>query len=242
MKKDSSLLSTVSPFVPLFLGGLSFWLIFVNLYPGVKTIFQTREQTQNLEEELNEKIIPKRTFLQSLNQDELISDFNGLVVLVPNQPNPTLILATVEALAAELNLKVGSLQYYAAANSAVAQKDIETIDFMSLDFLIEGENQSLLAFVSNLQKAAPLAGVKTISIEKSVNEPAQNTAKLSTRWYYKEIPTQVGSIDEPLTSLTKDEQEAILQVSQFRTVAATAVAEETPSVPSSVEVGKANPF
>lgn len=212
----------------------AFLLIGLVLYPGAKNILAMRQNLYNLNVKLTEKIIPKRIFLESLEKEKqsLASDLSELTLILPNESKPPLLLATIEQAASDLSLQVGSLTYSNQPNQA-EQK------FVQLNFLLKGEEEKVIAYLSRLQETTPLVLIKKVSIEEETESLDNKTsASLTTQWFYEPLPKSLGEIEEPIEQINQREKEALQKAAAFKSL----TLEQETTLTQPVETGKSNPF
>lgn len=254
IEKSFSIAESLQMLVPLFLGGVGFLVVLFVIYPKAKDILIAKERLTLVEQELNERVIPKRTFLQSLSEDHenLASDLKELETLVPNEIQPPLILASIEAAAQKEQVAIGSLQYYLTQTQDVTSKEEDEkgekkVDpkaeqtFIQLNFLAEGNLDHLIVFIQTLQRLAPLNLIENLSIEQGETEEI-NSASLSTRWFYKPLPKDLGDVEEPISALTAEERKAITQIAQFQSLVLMEEDKKPQGEEIQTPVGKSNPF
>ena len=191
----------------------------------------------------------KAGILSRLDQAELEKQVVASEQLLPSGKNTFLLISQIERAAASsgvllnrvestpglLDTASGGASANPAAPSAGAPTEIAPSIKVSVS-LTSGYS-SLLSFLNNVLVIPRAVSITDLSVSSATSEgSSQLKVSLSIVAYFKQLPTDLGSIEAPVAELTQSEKERLKKI--IDTGLATAPSVSVPQVP----VGRADIF
>lgn len=202
------------------------------LYPWVQDVLAKREEIPQKQARLG-KLVSKVKTLNTLNEEQISRYLLDIEVVLPSDPQPPLALASLETLAGNAGLSVGSVQYTGVEENVVAA-----------ELSAGGEYNQITDFLANLQNSSPLLQVKSfkLSQEKSEDEDGensvQNSAVVQAAAPYQAIVDDLGEIESQVNKLSGSEKETLEKAQALETL----LKPVDESDVEAVDKGKENPF
>ncbi|MBI4066661.1 type 4a pilus biogenesis protein PilO [Candidatus Gottesmanbacteria bacterium] len=210
--------------------------------PGVQATIALYERLGVLEKE-HEALSTKLSFLTSMQEDNLRDQLAMLLSVVPQDKSVPSIFTTLEGLAQQSGVSIGEINLTSpgslATGSAVSQMTSgKKIGASTLPFLLSatGVYDQIRSFVSSINQVKRLFDVT--SFEFSIGSAGVTRVSLSLSAFYQPLPTKVGSVEAPLSSLTPKEEDVLAKLIKYPDFSASAF---QPLTPVSIG-GKRDPF
>lgn len=209
-------------FVGFIVSGLVVGAYFVNQFTTLS------ESQAKLTDEIA-VLTQRKTVLESVNN--VTSDNTSRAQLaLPIENNSLTLLSQIRTIATELGLVIKNLDLVAqpASGPSLAQS--------TLNFDVDGTSVSIMKFIFELKKVAPVMSVDTLSMVASSGN-AGASAIVSVRSPWAPIPTKLPALSEAIVSLSPQETELSSELASYR------YPFTTESVATgSGGTGRANPF
>lgn len=224
--------NSFAQYQPIFLYGFIFvGLIISGLVVGVYFVnqFTTLSESQaKLTDEIA-VLTERKTVLESVNN--ITSDNTSRAQLaLPIENNSLTLLSQIRTIATELGLVIKNLDLVAQPASG------PTLAQSTLNFDVDGTSVSIMKFIFELKKVAPVMSVDTLSMVASSGN-AGASAIVSVRSPWAPVPTKLPALSEAIVSLSPQETELSSELASYR------YPFTTESVATgSGGTGRANPF
>lgn len=150
----------------------------------------------------------RKTVLESVNN--ITSDNTSRAQLaLPIENNSLTLLSQVRTVATELGLTIKNLDLIAqpASGPALAQS--------TLNFDVDGDPTSIMKFIYELKKVAPIMSIDTLSMVSSSGLSGAN-AIVTVRSPWAPIPTKLPALSEAIVSLSPQETDLSSELATYR--------------------------
>lgn len=215
---------------------------FFAVLPGIRATRDLYGNLKDVQKEVQD-LSGKFTFLQSVSEDDLRGRLLIMLSAVPAEKSIPTIFSSADGLAKKFGVSIvdmnlagmGSLATGAASRQSVAEKKIGA---STLPFTMNatGSYDQIRSFVSEINKVRRLFDVT--SFDLSIGSTGDTQVRLSLTAFYQPIPTEVGSVQSPVVTLTTKEEEVFMKVSQYPDVSQTFLKSLAPDLSG----GKRDPF
>ena len=218
------------------------------MWPKLSETLQIKNSNSELTQNAD-SLKQKAGILSRLDQAELEKQVVASEQLLPSDKNVFLLISQIERAAASsgvllnrvestpglLDTASGGASANPAAPSAGAPTEIAPSIKVSVS-LTSGYS-SLLSFLNNVLVIPRAVSITDLSVSSATSEgSSQLKVSLSIVAYFKQLPTDLGSIEAPVAELTQSEKERLKKI--IDTGLATAPSVSVPQVP----VGRADIF
>lgn len=186
---------------------------FTAVLPGIRSTLSVYENLKQIEKEI-QSLSGKRSFLESLSEDNLRGQLAVLLSVVPEGKTMPSLFTTVEGLANTSGVSLtdmtianpGSLATGAATRVSAGEKKIgaSTLPF---SIAISGTYDQIRAFVSQVNKARRLFDVTGFDL--SITNAGVTQVRLTLSAFFQTLPTKVGSVQAPIVALSPKEEELL---------------------------------
>lgn len=212
-----NLLSSV---LPLLISIILFILV-VNF--GVGRVLQLRS-------EITQANIDKNTLTQKLNTlDSLGSNLPANTevssIALPDKNPAVITLSQLKSLATQNLVSISNIK---SGSSVAPSASLSSAD---LSFEVVGPTPAILSFLNGVHKIAPITVIGRVKMSQ-VGQVA--TAAVTVSSFWSPFPTQIPAVDQPINTLTPDEQTILSSVN--------ALVPPQFSQLSPAQGGRANPF
>ncbi|HLA04284.1 MAG TPA: type 4a pilus biogenesis protein PilO [Patescibacteria group bacterium] len=229
---------------------VSFMVLLMIVWPKFSQALQIKNSNVELAQK-TDSLKQKATILASLDKTELEKQVVAAEQLFPSDKNVFLLISQIEKAAGgsgvllnRVETAPGSAQGSsgkpsanpASASSAGAQPEIAPNVEVSVS-LTSGYS-SLLQFLNNVLTIPRVVSISDLSVSASSSEgSSQLKVSLNITAYFKQMPTDLGSIETPVAELSDSEKARLKQIIDTG-LAAAATASQIEQVP----VGRADIF
>jgi hypothetical protein len=107
-------------------------------------------------------------------------------------------------------------------NKKLSKKTTDNLQDFSLDFTVEGNLNQVGAFITGLERVAPLMKIERFSLNLSSYERREDrvilgsvSAGLTVRVYHQMPPETIGEITSALPVLSNEQEEAMKKLTEF---------------------------
>ncbi|KKR09377.1 MAG: hypothetical protein UT37_C0023G0009 [Parcubacteria group bacterium GW2011_GWA2_39_18] len=203
------------------------------LYPGITDFLSKHKEVSDMQNSINNVLVPKINILQKQNL-ALLSDYLlTMEILVPSQPNVPLIFTLIENSAKNLGLTVSSLAFSDSTASTEVQSQA-----VGVSFTVAGEDEKLLTFAKGLSAVSPILKVSKMTLLSST-DGNQKSLNISINSPYLAILSSLGAANLPIQELSKEDQKTLEELKKTFLDP-----QKQPGffAPTPMPVGKSNPF
>ena len=210
--------------VPAVSIALSFLVLFLIVWPKFSETLQIRNSNSELAQKVG-SLDEKAGILSNLDETELGEQVVAAEQLLPSDKNIFLLISQIEKAAAGSGVllnrvetapglaeavsagqSAGSTPSGAGAQPAIAPSVKVSVSFTS-------GYSSLLQFLNNALTLPRVISISDLSVSASSSEgSAQLKATMSIIAYFKQLPTDLGSIEAPITELSDSEKARLKQI------------------------------
>lgn len=191
----------------------------------------------------------KVSVLQTIDEDAMRRDLQTLLSAVPSDKSPSTLLATLDGLASQTGVSIGSVSLTnlgsLATDSAKQLTEEERAlgsHLLPLTINISGTYAQVQAFLTASTSVRRLFRIRTfdISLGNTTTGGSTNmlTANIAMDAFYYAIPSSIGTIGQPIVPLTSADTDLIAKVESMQLVAQTSAGLPPPSGGA----GKSDPF
>lgn len=205
------------------------------IYPWSRQVLTKRKRIPQEQEQLA-KLVDKLKVLNQVDEEQISQYLLDVEMVLPSQPRPPLVLASLETLAGKAGLKVSSSQYTGIEKGAVVA-----------EMTSEGGYEQVIEFVRSLQNAAPVLQVRSLKIsqvragggagEQSSPEK-QELMIVHAQAAFEEIVKDLGEIETPVKVLSPSEKQVLQKAQTLEKV----LQPFDESTLEQMEKGRENPF
>lgn len=197
MKKNflSPDLKLLIPYLAIFIG-----LIVVFIFGYTISVKEVSSQNQRLKKAKDEltMLSQKEATLQSIKANILTSADDSLSA-VP-AINPALVVVTqIKTLAAQKALLMSDLQ-------VSSPTEVENLRRAQVTFDLAGPLVTVVEFCSQLKDLAPIVLLEKLTTTGDVGD---SVASVTITSFWADLPTNIGSLTEPLGNLSGEDQEML---------------------------------
>lgn len=220
---------------------LSLLVLLLIVWPKFSETLQIRNSNLELAQKVD-SLNEKAAILTGLDETELGRQVVAAEQLLPSDKNIFLLISQIEKAAAASGVLLNRVETApglaeavsagqsadsapsgAAAQSAIAPNVKVNVSFTS-------GYSSLLQFLDNALTIPRVISISDLSVSASSSEgSAQLKATMSIIAYFKQLPTDLGSIETPITDLTQSEKDRLEKI--IDTGLATTPSVSVPQVP-----------
>lgn len=218
----------------------SFLILALVIWPRVNDIFELRKDNDAFSDRAG-NLESKAKILASLDEAALEDQLAAAEQLLPSDKNVFPILRQVETAAAlsgvlptKTEVVVGTINERSGLVPPAVQAPVANVSpnspslgvapSVQLRLSISSDYQSLLQFLSNLYAFSRVVSVDSVNISASQGESVQLGTSLSVDAYWKQLPSNLGSVENPIQKLTPDEENLLKNVQEPNVI-------KTPEVP-----------
>ena len=202
----------------------SFAVLLMIVWPKFSEALQIKKSNAEFVQKVD-SLKQKAGILASLDQAELEEQVVASEQLLPSGKNTFLLISQIEKAAAVsgvllnrvestpglLDTASGGASANPAAPSAGAQTEIAPSIKVSVS--VTSGYSSLLSFLNNVLAIPRAVSVSDLSVSAASSEgSAQLKASMSIVAYFKQLPTDLGSIEAPVAELTQSEKERLEKI------------------------------
>ena len=192
------------------------------VFPSITKIQSLLADTQKLSEE-SKALNAKLTILTSLDEDSLRKQLDTVISAVPTDKSLPTVFSTVEGLAAQAGVSLGtvniegdtSLASASAANTRQTAQEKQlgtrTIPF---SVTIQGTLDAIQHFIALAPQVRRLLRIRTFAITFPTDN-RQVSISLDMDAFYQPSPTSLGKTGAAVVTLTDAEQSVISEVSKL---------------------------
>lgn len=190
---------------------------------GVGRVIELRQEISQANIDKN-ALTQKLSTLQNLGSN-LSANSEASSVALPDKNPALIVLSQIKNLAVQNVVSVSNIK---TSSSVSPNTNLSSAD---LSFDVVGPFPAIFSFLSGIHKIAPI----TIVDRVRMNETGQTaTAAVTVSSFWSALPTQIPAVDQPVNTLTSDEQTILTSVS---TLVPPQFSELSPA-----QGGRANPF
>lgn len=209
---------------------ISFGVAFFVVWPKYNEVMRLKE-TNRQNTELAQKLDVKATELSALDAGKLTEQVAGAEQLLPSDKGVFTMLRQIEntagssgVLISNLSIapgavgKSGGKEGAAAPNTAApalpAKDNVDPPDVskISVKLSLTSDYKGLLSFLSGLSALPRVSAVKDLSVG-SQGGTGQVSSSFTIDAYWQVIPSELPSIESPITKITSDEEAMLAGVS-----------------------------
>lgn len=215
---------------------LIFLFSFLVLIPKVKDIF-SQQKTVSLEKEELARITQKLAALEGLNEYELSAKTERILAALPTEKDPARLMMTIRYLADSAGVSLTAISVNPgeiSADSSRPKGEKEgSVPFLVFQVEVSGPEEAAREFLDKIQSTAPLMRIEEVVISST---GMVTLAKLELKAFYLPLPQTLGSVEEPLSKISPEEDKVYESLAKLEIVSAE-VSSFTP-----VATGRENPF
>lgn len=100
-------------------------------------------------------------------------------------------------------------------NASVGGKEKESYKNGGLDFAIDGDLDSILKFLLSTKEILPIVNIKSVTYQLSVRAGFGSESNITFLTYWSALPTEIPPINEPIKSLSSDEEDLLSEISKY---------------------------
>ena len=230
---SKSLLREYKDFIlPVFVILSSVLLLFFVVIPQLNQYFVSRKELSDETQKLN-VLKNNYNFLSNLDDSKTADDLKLLSKVLPPNKDFTGILNALSAASSKTNVTIGNFSFSLGDLSKSTQQS-GSFPSLKMDVDLGGDAGSIVKFMNELNKTAPLAETKVI-------KGAGKLYLLTIVFYYKPFPPQNISDDEPVVPLSAQSTALINDISTWNNVSDQDAFSFLPPVTASSSATGSNP-
>lgn len=164
--------------------------------------YQKAQQSRN---DLNEKIKTLREV-----KEGVLGKGDRSVLALPDKNSTIWVITQLKANSQEVGATLDKIDLIGTTEKeGVMQVDLEVV--------VSGPNfESLLTFLSNIAKSAPITTISSVTFEKAQGKE-EISAKIELSSYWSSLPKVLPPIAEPVVGLTDKEKDILSRISDLKT-------------------------
>lgn len=213
---------------------------FAGLLPVIRSSLNMFSAVQKFEER-TKALTEKLQFLDSLDEETIRQNLQTLFSAVPPEKSIPTILSTTDGVIATSALSTldisisnpGSLATEAATRKTTEEKQIGGL-LQPFGVSLEGPVDNFGTFFQTISSVRRLLRVRNFEATISRGNIVQAHVELDA--FYSPLPKAIGSIDQPISKTTSDEDAVVAKVSSYP------LAAQSLSLSPQVSTGRTNPF
>ena len=151
--------------------------------------------------EKSERVLERKLSLLEESSGEVLSLSDSAVIALPARNSALLAISQLKNRADEQGVLLDDLKV-----GIEIEDKVKKISRADIKFDIEGPLVSLLNFLVEIKKDAPLSSLRRVALSQSATG-ARFSISLSTFW--SEFPTKLPAVNEPITGLSDKEREIL---------------------------------
>jgi len=227
----------------LFPGLILVLVILVSLFwlrPKLATIIKAKRELAANKKTLA-ALTQKVTTLEGLSQPELSDKVDLVLKILPSEKDVPGNLFVLKKLALNNELMVSELSIpevgEIASSSAETQKTSkdEILPSLEVKLTLLGSREKIISFLQQVETTAPLMRVSGLAI--SQKEEGLDEAMIDIRTYFLLFPKTIGELEQPIVSVTSQEEKIFGNLASFKLFEASEV-----SSSSALPTGKSDLF
>ncbi|MBI3577587.1 type 4a pilus biogenesis protein PilO [Candidatus Gottesmanbacteria bacterium] len=198
---------------------VGFGTLVFGVLPTVKNTLASFDEIKTLSADV-QTLSQKAATLDALPETTLRAQLAIIVSAIPTDKAIPSVFATVDRVAAAAGVQVvdmsvtqaGSLATSSAQKLSAEEKTLGA-SLLPLALSLRGSTEGLRAFISRIGSVRRLLRIRNFDI--SVIAPGNVQARLALDTFYVPLPTTIGKIEQPLTKLTKEQEDALTKLASF---------------------------
>ena len=148
------------------------------------------------------------SFLSNLDSSKSDTDYNALTFALPPAKDFAGIINSISYASAKTGVVVGDFQFAVGSLSGDNTEGVSAYPSIKIDINLVGNTQSIMQFIQELYKTAPISEVTSI-------KTGGNSGSISVLFYYKPFPPQQVDDSAPITILSAKNTSLIKTVSSW---------------------------
>lgn len=187
-----------------------------------------------------EQILPSdKNVFGILRQIEIAAQLSGVLLNKTEVVAGTINTGPAPGAGGTVPVSPGGVQQPVPANPPIANTPAGVgqqlgAPSVQLRLSLTSDYQSLLRFLSSLYSFSRIVNVDSVNVAASVGESVQLSTSFSVDAYWKQLPSNLGSVENPIQTLTAQEEELLSKVQDPNVI-------QTPEVPE-VPLGRQDLF
>lgn len=169
---------------------------FVSLLSNQGNITAVKEQVKQLG--------TKISLLENIDSEQVRSDIETSLIALPEEKDIPAMIGQILFLVSTNRLKLDGMNFAAAASQT------EGVDSLQVQLDLSGEVTDLKEFMAAVKNSPRM--IKIVAIEISGGGRDQIQAQLSLITYFKKLPTSIGSIEDPVATLSQAESDLLNEI------------------------------
>ena len=220
--------------LPLVIIGVVPFLASKFLLPKIRQIDKFQRQLKKNEAEVL-NLENKVSFLEQQRENDVFSDFEKVIQVLPNEKDVPGLLIAVDNLRKNSDLTLGAFGLKPGLiATAGAGLDLQAREELQFSLPVASSYDNLLIFLERIENIAPITSVEKIDIDFSSGKE-EVRANLLLNTHYFPLGEEVLIVDSPLPEFSPPVKEILGQVLGFEVfIYESSLPEE--------EIGKENPF
>lgn len=217
--------------------GVSLAILLLVVWPKFSEALRLRASNSELVTRV-ESLSNKVQILSTLDKVELDSQLGSAEQILPSDKGVFPFVRQVEEAASrtgvllnKVDVAPGSLSGDSADSVPKAGETVEAAPKIQVRISITSDYSSLLSFLENMYSISRVIGIKDLTISSGAvaDEPSVLRTSLVIDAYWKALPTELGSIETPIQTLSEAEGEILDRAEAAQVSAPPAV---VPTVPT----------
>ncbi|HYM64972.1 MAG TPA: hypothetical protein VES68_00585 [Candidatus Sulfotelmatobacter sp.] len=172
----------------------SFLVLFLVVIPQLNQYFDSSKKLSDETQKLN-LLKNNYNFLSNLDENKTNADLKILSKVLPPNKDFTGILNAISLVSSKTNVSIGNFSFSLGDLSKVYQEGNLTAPSIKIEVNLGGNAQSIVKFMNELNKTAPLS-------QTSIIKGSGELYLLTISFYYKPFPPQNISDDEAVAPLS----------------------------------------
>lgn len=228
-------LKTVAKYKFYFLPVLVLLIILITgsifLKPKVVSLIEIQKKN-SLERKRLSRLTEKVVALEGLDVNELTVKSDSLLRALPAEKDIPNFLASIKIISQQAGVSLLSLGVDPGA-LGTASSETKSLPFVSFNLLVQGEKDKIKDFIQKIETVIPLMRVTNLSLSDKEDNIVDGNIVLNA--YFQPLPEDIGSIEQPILAITKEEDDTYQTLASLTPVATESSLPEVPS-------GRENPF
>lgn len=219
--------------LPVFVIFSSVLLLFFVVIPQLNQYFASSKELSDETQKLN-VLKNNYNFLSNLDDSKTADDLKLLSKVLPPNKDFTGILNALSVVSSKTNVTIGNFSFSLGDLSKSSQQT-GSFPFLKMDVDLGGDAGSIVKFMNELNKTAPLAEAKVI-------KGAGRLYLLTIVFYYKPFPPKNVSDEEPVVPLSAQSSSLIKDINSWNNVSDQNTFPFLPPVVASSSASGSNPL
>lgn len=177
--------------------------------------FLSLTQTNNLIGQNQQKydvLTTKLNALKQINKNSFQDDLQTTLIAIPTEKEIPSAMGQVLFLLGSSKLQLQDVSFSSNPNDSKTSSD--NVDSYQIRVSVRGDSASLKDFIAKLKKVPRV--MKVVKLGFSGNAGAVIDISLSLATYFQSIPTALGKVDQPLTTLSEQDLSLLSQIKTFQ--------------------------